>query len=175
MTEYLLLLVVKSLYFFLPAYIANMAPVLFRWIPWGGKPISEKYLGSHKTWRGLVVGTVMGGIVFILQKYLYALGFQEWALLDYSDFSILLGFLLGFGALAGDAVKSYYKRKDGLKPGERWFPFDQIDFVIGGIIFSWFMYVPPIEVVSVILILTPLLHVVVNHIGYWLGIQKNKW
>ena len=175
MVEHLFFLILKSLYFFLPAYVANMSPVLFRWIPFGDQPINEKYLGGHKTRRGLIIGTVMGGVIFILQKYSYTQGFQQWALIDYSDFSIWFGFLLSFGALLGDAVKSYYKRKGGLKPGERWFPFDQIDFVIGGIIFSWFMYVPPIEVVSVLLILTPVLHVAINHLGYWVGIQKNKW
>jgi len=168
-------MILESLYFFLPGYIANMAPVLLRWIPVGGTPINEKLFGSHKTWRGLIVGIIMGGIIFSLQKYLYVTEFKLWAIIDYGDFSPVLGFLMGLGALVGDAVKSYYKRKGGLKPGERWFPYDQIDFVIGGIIFSWFVYVPQAEVVLILLLVTPILHIVVNHIGYWLRIRESKW
>src|SRR3989338_7960100 len=141
----LLPLVLQSLYFFLPAYLANMAPVLLRWLP-GGRPIHERWFGRNKTWRGLIVAVLVGGLVFWLQKYAYLLGFQRWALIDYADFSVLLGFLLGAGAILGDFAKSFWKRRAGISPGERWIPWDQLDFVMGGLVFSFFMYVPPVEV-----------------------------
>ena len=169
------MLILKSLYFFLPAYFANMAPVLFRKIPWGGRPVCARYLGRHKTWRGLVAATLVGGIVFWLQKVAYIQGFRSWAVIDYADFSIFLGLLLGAGAIIGDMVKSYYKRKAKIKEGDRWVPFDQIDFVIGGIVFSFFVYVPPAEVVLILLIASPLLHIMTNFIGYWLKISENMW
>ena len=169
------IVVLKSLYFFLPAYFANMAPVLFRGIPFFGRPVHEKTFGKNKTWRGLLIAPIIGMIVFWLQQIAYVNGFQAWALIDYSDFSILFGFLLGLGAILGDLVKSYYKRKAEIKAGERWIPFDQIDFVIGGIVFSFFMFVPPAEVVLILLIVSPLLHIVANHLGYWLKIRKEKW
>jgi CDP-2,3-bis-(O-geranylgeranyl)-sn-glycerol synthase len=167
-------LILTSLYFFLPAYFANMAPVIFKKLPLG-QPISKKYLGKNKTWRGLIAGTIMGGIIFWAQKVLYEIGFQAWALIDYSDFTIGLGLLMGLGALVGDAVESYYKRKAGLKPGCPWIPFDQIDFVIGGVVLCAFVYVPPAEIVLVLLIISPCLHIAVNHIAFWLGIRKEKW
>lgn len=167
-------LIMKSIYFFLPAYCANMAPVLFKKLPFATKSINEKLLGSHKTWRGVIIAPLVGGIVFAIQRYAYIKGYQQWAVIDYADFSLALGFLMGFGAIAGDVVKSYYKRKVGIPPGERWFPLDQLDFVIGGLVFSFFVYVPPAEVAAMLFLISPLLHIVVNYIGYILGINKNK-
>ncbi|MEK6900564.1 MAG: CDP-archaeol synthase [Nanoarchaeota archaeon] len=168
-------MILESLYFFLPAYFANMAPVLLRWIPFGGKPITEKLFGSHKTWRGLVVAVLAGGLVFWLQKIAYDAGFTSLALIDYADFSVLLGFLLGAGAIIGDLVKSYFKRKQGIKPGNPWLFWDQIDFVIGGLLFSFFVYVPDVLVVLVLVTLSPVLHAAVNYIGYLLKINKKKY
>lgn len=170
----ILTLILQSLYFFLPAYFANMSPVLFRWIPWLNKPIHERLLGAHKTWRGIVLATIIGTLIFATQKYAYTKGFTSLALIDYSGFSILLGTLLGFGAILGDAFKSYYKRKQHIEPGHPWMPWDQLDFVIGGLLLSMLMYVPSAEVALILLITSPLLHIVVNYIGYKLGINKSK-
>src|SRR3989344_8495801 len=168
-------LIFQSLYFFLPAYIANMAPVLFKWIPFLDTPIHEKLFGAHKTWRGIVVAALTGMLIFGLQKYLYIGGFQQWALIDYSDFPVWLGLCLGLGAILGDLVKSYYKRKDGIAPGEKWIPFDQLDFVVGGIIGSFFMYVPNAEVVLILLVASFFLHIAATKIAYWIGLRKEKW
>lgn len=171
----MLLLIIQSLYFFLPAYFANMAPVLFKWIPFLDKPIHQKLFGAHKTWRGIVVATITGTLLFALQKYLYSVGLRQYALIDYSDFSLWLGFCLGLGAILGDLVKSYYKRKDKIPPGERWIPFDQLDFVVGGIVGSFFMYVPNAEVVLILLVASFFLHIAATKIAYWIGLRKEKW
>jgi len=168
-------LILKALYFFLPAYFANMAPVIFRKIPWLGVPVHEKLFGQHKTWRGLIIAPIIGVVIFSLQKYAHQAGFQALSLIDYSDFSLGLGFCLGAGAILGDLLKSYYKRKEGIPPGEPWIPWDQMDFVVGGLIGSLFYYVPSISVVMILLIASPSLHIVVNHIVYWLKIRKEKW
>ena len=167
-------IIIKSLYFFLPAYLANMMPSLLRKWSFAKKPIHEKLFGGHKTWRGIVAATLTGGAVFGIQKYYYLQGFTQWAVIDYGDFSLLLGFLMGFGAINGDLVKSYYKRKEGIAPGECWLPWDQLDFVIGGLVFTFFVYVPPAEIASLIFIISPVLHIVVNYIGYLIGLNEKK-
>ena len=48
-----------------------------------------------------------------------------------------LGLRFGIGAMAGDAVKSFFKRRADVPSGERWFPFDQIDFVVGALVLIW--------------------------------------
>lgn len=171
----LFLLILQSLYYFLPAYIGNMMPVLTRRIPFLGMPVHERMFGKHKTWRGLVVAVIASTLVFWLQRLAYQQGFTTLAVIDYSDFSLLLGFLMGAGAILGDLVKSYYKRKAGVKEGKPWVPFDQFDFVLGGLVLSWLVYVPDVEIVFFILLLSPLLHVVVNYIGYVLRVKENKW
>lgn len=170
------LLVVQSLYFFLPAYLANMAPELLRGIPVLGRPVWERKLGKNKSWRGLVVAGLAGVLVFWLQKFLFRLDFfYKISIIDYGDFSVLLGFLLGLGAILGDLVKSYFKRKAGFKPGESWKPWDQLDFVMGGLILGWLVYVPKIEVAIVLLVVSPFLHMLFCRLGYWLKIKKTRF
>src|SRR5690348_3203138 len=80
----------------------------------GGKPI----LGSHKTWRGLVVGAIAGVFVFELQRFAYHFGWwRELASFDYSLHPVAPGLLMGIGAIIGDAVKSFFKRRVGIAPG----------------------------------------------------------
>ncbi len=171
----LFLLLLQSLYFFLPAYFANMAPVLLRFLPLG-LPVHERLFGPNKTWRGLLVAPLMALLIFWLQKWAYQAGwFTGLAIIDYADFSVTFGFLLGAGAILGDLVKSYYKRKAGIRPGQRWIPWDQLDFVIGGLVLGFFVYVPPVEVAFTLLVVSPFLHMAVNHVGYWLGVRESAW
>jgi CDP-2,3-bis-(O-geranylgeranyl)-sn-glycerol synthase len=51
---------------------------------------------------------------------------------------------MAFGALAGDAVKSFFKRQIGIAPGHRWLGPDQLDFIVGACAFLALVYVPPL-------------------------------
>ncbi len=168
------LLILKALYFFLPAYLANMFPSLAKNLPFLNYPVWEKKLGKNKTWRGVLIATLTGGLIFWLQKIAYVKGFITWAVIDYSGFSLAFGFLMGFGAIFGDLIESYYKRKVNIPPGKPWMPFDQLDFVFGALILSFLVYVPKVSIILILLVLSPLLHLLFNRIGYWLKIQKNK-
>ena len=171
-----MMIVIQSMYFFLPAFFANMAPEFVKKIPLLNYPVWEREFGTNKTWRGLVVASLMGVLIFSLQKYLFKFGFfYNLSIIDYADFSLIFGFLLGFGAILGDLVKSYFKRKYGFKPGQSWKPWDQLDFVIGALVLSWLMFVPGIEVVVTLLVVSPFLHMLICYIGYSLGIKKNKF
>ncbi|RMD58285.1 CDP-archaeol synthase, partial [Candidatus Woesearchaeota archaeon] len=72
----------------LPAYVANMTPVFARIIfPHWKSPIDfnkkiggKRILGSHKTWRGLVCGTIAGIIIAYLQYLISPTPFDR---LDY--------------------------------------------------------------------------------------------
>lgn len=104
----------------------------------------KRVLGSHKTIRGFVFGTAFAIIGTFIQVFFYnTLAWQREVLpLNYNEVNpLLLGFLLGFGALLGDAIKSFFKRQMGIQPGRSWVPFDQIDYIIGGIALSY-LYVP---------------------------------
>ena len=169
--------VIQALYFFLLAYCANMAPVFANKLrlPFGG-PISSKYFGEHKTWRGFIVGFLVALIVLYIQKLLLVqnnLFATSLSILDYENISMFLYALaFGLGALTGDLIKSFFKRRFNKKSGTSWFPFDQIDFVVGAIIFLYPFYQTDIKIVLILLVVTPVLHLTTNIFGYHLGLKR---
>ncbi len=175
--------VLQVCYFFMPAYLANMSPVLVsRWfsalaVPIdGGKTLwGKRILGDHKTWRGLLAGIVMGTLVYELQRLAYAAEFaRDLALIDYSASPLLPGLLLGLGTGVGDAIKSFFKRRIDIAPGKSWFVFDQLDFVVGAYVFVSVVYVPPLLPTLASLPLMLVGNVVSTGLGYWLGL-KETW
>ncbi len=161
-----------------------MAPVLVKKIPFLEYPLDfkktfrkKRIFGAHKTWRGLIAG-ILGGIMGVyLQKLLYPY-MQSYSLIDYSSVNIfVLGTILGLGALAGDVTESFFKRQNNIQPGQSWIPFDQIDWVLGSLIFISFYMIPAIpswEIVLTAIVLFGLLHPTVNYLGYLLKLKKNK-
>ncbi len=171
-------LIISSLYFILPAYFANMCPVIFGKLNFPlGQPVSVKYLGSHKTWRGFYTGYLGALLVLFLQSKLDPLpSYFGQTLFDYQNINLFLyAFLFGIGAITGDTIKSFFKRRLGIKPGAPFFPFDQLDFIIGALIFLWPVYSLPWPNILTILIITPVLHLLVNTIAYLLKLKKVWW
>jgi CDP-2,3-bis-(O-geranylgeranyl)-sn-glycerol synthase len=171
------------LYFFVPAYVANMAPVLVkdhfavldRPLDAGATFRGRRVLGDHKTWRGLVSGVGGGALAFEVQRLLHELGcFDALSLVDYGNVSPWLGVLLGLGALAGDALKSFAKRQVGIAPGETWLVFDQLDFMVGAYAFGALVYAPPIHLVAAILPIVFVGGVLSTSLGFRLGL-KESW
>jgi len=176
----------QCLWFFLPAYFANMAPTfakkagilksLAKPIDLGknfrGKPI----FGSHKTWRGMISGIVLGILISYFQKILFQFSFfQKISFLNYQKLNVFfLGFLLSFGALFGDLISSFFKRRKSIKPGNPWIPFDQISFVIGAFFFVLPFFKISISAWFLILFLSFFLHVIFNRLGFWLKISDSK-
>ena len=135
----------------------------------------KRILGSHKTLRGFLIGITASIIGVFLQVFFYDnLAWQREILpINYNVVSpIILGFLLGFGALLGDAVKSYFKRLRGIEPGKSWFPFDQIDFIVGGIILTWFYLKLDWIQYLTIFIVWLVLHPLISFTGYLLKFKK---
>lgn len=168
----------SAIYWFLPAYVANMAPVIAAKLKLPlGTPISFKWLGEHKTWRGIYAAYIGALLILWLQWWLQGLGLMtKYTFLDYQSIN-LWGYavLFGLGAIVGDALKSFIKRRLNKPPGTAWVPFDQLDFVVGAIVAvsPWFW--PGWPVVIVLMLLSPILHLLVNVIGYWLGFKKVWW
>jgi CDP-2,3-bis-(O-geranylgeranyl)-sn-glycerol synthase len=132
-------------------------------------------LGKNKTYRGLVAGTLAAIAVTYIQFFLQSNNiFVDFALIDYSNW-LLIGFLLGFGAMFGDLVKSFMKRRLGLKPGMPFVPFDQLDFVFGALIFIYPITRLSMEKMAIILFISLILHMAVNHFAFYTGMRKEKW
>lgn len=169
----------SCIYMILPAGMANMFPVFFVKLKSFRQPVDfglrfrgKRVLGDHKTIRGYVVGILAA----ILTVHIQARLALDISIIDYSSQNLyLLGFLLGFGALFGDSVKSFFKRQLGIRPGSSFFPWDQLDFIIGALAFLSIVYPVTWQQALTLVIAMPLLHIVIRHIGYWLGITDSRW
>jgi len=158
--------VIDALVFIFPAYCANAVPVIFGGgfpidcgrLFWDGKPI----FGSHKTVRGFVSGLVVGALV----------GFGLSLLVDYG---VLLGFVISLGALLGDLAEAFVKRRLGFAPGASFPVADQLDFVVGALLFSLFVSPPSWEVALAVFLITPPIHLLTNIFAYLVGVKKDPW
>ena len=92
--------------------------------------------------------------------------------INYSETKIIiLGPLLGFGALFGDSVESFIKRQMGIKPGRSWFPFDQLDYIFGGLLFSSLIVQLSLINYLIIVIVWVIIHLLGSYVGYLLGLK----
>ena len=172
----------KCFYLMLPAYSANMAPVMVKKIDLLAFPIdfnkkmsNKPVFGKNKTFRGLIFGVVFAIIVAYLQFLLYNAGFfRAISFISYQNW-FLFGLLMGLGALTGDLIKSFFKRRLGIKPGARFIPFDQTDFVIGALAFITPIFDLTLKIFFVSLLLSFVLDIIVNHLAFYLKIRNEKW
>lgn len=166
-------LLFDAFWFFLPAGLANMSPVFAARMPglkgWkapidmGKTRDGHRLLGENKTWRGLVFGTLTGGIVCVLQQF----ALPSTSLVQ----AFIIGASMGCGALVGDAVESFFKRRRGIKPGNAWFPLDQIDYIIGGLLFVAPFAPPSLRLVFAVFGLYFSLHLLTSYVGYLTGFK----
>jgi len=181
-------IILQAFWIIIPVYTANASAVIVG----GGTPIDFKktwrdgrrILGDGKTWKGLLTGTFIGMIVgfglAVAAKYLNANGYSFLGLTDFEGFPLMIPILfsLCFGALVGDIVESFFKRRIGKDRGQDWIPFDQLDFLIGALVASffmsellyfsgltcgdWFFHNITIWHVLVLLVVTPFIHLSAN-------------
>ena len=169
--------ILEAIIFFIPAGIGNMAPVLAVRLPFLRRlavPVDMgmhlggvRLLGDHKTIRGFVSGTIAGGAA---AAALHATGIYD----SNIGITIVMGMLLGFGALFGDSVKSFFKRRAQVPSGKSWFPFDQLDYIIGGLLF-----IAPLQVftwaqIGAIAVTYFSLHILSTNLGFLLGLKKDR-
>lgn len=161
--------------FFLPAGIANIAPILANKVPllnrWktpidmGKKVRGKRMLGPNKSWRGMVTGVAAGGLLGLV---LYPLLNQTGGRLEH----FIIGATIGFGALLGDAVESFFKRQHGVKSGDSWLFFDQLDYVVGSMLFSLIYIRLDIRDYLAVIIFYLLGHVILTYIGFLLHLKE---
>lgn len=172
------------LYLTLPAFVANMIPIpLARWkiLECLNKPIdggkmfrNKPIFGKNKTWRGLLVGTVIGGIVGGLQFFLDSLKILGTSQINGYEW-IMIGLLGGFGALFGDMIESFVKRQIGIQSGKPFVPFDQVDYILGFLLFTSLIISWEVPETIFLLIFALVMNPIVNVVSYFLGIKKTYW
>jgi CDP-2,3-bis-(O-geranylgeranyl)-sn-glycerol synthase len=171
----------RALYFLISPYAANGFPPLAKGkhpIDFGKNFIDGKRLfGDGKTWEGLAAGltfgTFCGTIAWIFYEKLNKIALSHGFSLPY--ISPLTAFMLSLGALLGDIMGSFIKRRLGMKRGEPAPLLDQLDFIFGASLFGIFLTDLNIKMFIIMLFLTPIIHRIANIIGYLLKIKKEPW
>lgn len=157
-----------ALWLYLPAFIANAVPVFVgkaRWLAPYRFPIWENGLGKNKTWVGVIAAIVAGTLGGWLQ-----ISLTPW---PHSPVTwIAWSALISVGAMAGDCVKSYCKRRIGIKPGGAWPVVDGIDYVVGALVCGLPLFVPSWPVAVALLVAGPILSLLANMFSYAMGWKK---
>ncbi len=163
--------------YLVPLYISNSSPLIFySKIPkkfnfpldFNLEINKKRILGDGKTIFGTLIGisfgTIAGAIYFFISPI-------NLIIPNY----LALAFLLALGGVSGDIIESFFKRRIGLKRGESWIVFDQIDFILGGLILSLLLRIPEIEIIVFILILTLFAHPFSNWVAFKIKLKKVPW
>ena len=177
------------IYFMLPAYLANVSALVFG----GGKPLDfgrnfrdgRRIIGNGVTWRGTIIGTLIGTLIGIIQGSISVYYGNIFSLIPGITMiqgpipasilqGALIGLFLGGGALIGDAVGSFIKRRIGIERGKAAPFLDQLDFVIGALLFASLIVFIPLNMIIIILIISIVLHLLTNMIAYLIG-MKDVW
>jgi len=162
----MLQLIIEALQFIFPAYCANAVPV----VAGGENPLDfgknfldgRPIFGKNKTFQGFFFGLVVGTAVGLAESVIFGYPF-------------LFGFLLSLGALLGDLAGAFIKRRLELAPGDMLPVVDQIGFVVGAILFSFFLMAPSWEIILIVLLITPPIHLLTNFAAHKLGLKRNPW
>lgn len=180
MVKNILLLFIESLWLLLPASLSNMSPILAKklipnWntpVDFGKRCRGQEIFGSHKTYRGFAIGTLAGLLVFYIQQIIFRHNpfIRSISLIDYQSISTLFGAWLGFCALLGDLLKSFFKRRLKIAPGKAWLFFDEVDWIVGALLGVSVIYVPSLKLISASLIIGVSLHFIIRWIAFILGL-----
>lgn len=173
------LTVATSVWVILPAYVPNSVAVLVG----GGPPIDggrtwrgHRLLGDGKTWRGFVGGTLAGATLALVMNAL-----QPTLTPTLPTFPSVVVVTLPLGAMLGDAAGSFLKRRSGRERGAPAPVLDQLGFVVVALGLTlavapaWTLATVTLPVLAVVLLLTPLVHVLTNVGAYLLGLKEEPW
>ena len=173
--------VVELFLLILPAYIANSVPVVFgggQSIDFGKKFVDGKpVFGKSKTIRGLASGIVLGSVAgiaiatFAGSFYLASLAVNQ---------KILLGVMLPLGAMAGDLIGSFVKRRLSIPSGKPSLVLDQLFFLFvallfGVLAFNELQYFIKWSGLVFLIVLTYVLHAFFNALAHKLKLKNVPW
>lgn len=153
---------VETVWLFLPAYFANAAPVLLH----GGGPLDggrnwgdgKRMLGDHKTVWGTLSGVAVGSAVGVAQG------------------NVVQGLLFAAGAIGGDLLFAFIKRRLGIPPGKPLPLWDQVGFIMLAILLGSLVEPRPTWQQDVAMIVTTVpVHYITNLFAWGLSWKKEPW
>jgi CDP-2,3-bis-(O-geranylgeranyl)-sn-glycerol synthase len=184
------ILYLLSFWYILPAYVANGFAVFSKAVKNrhpidGGRLFRDgnPVLGRGKSWEGFMIGVISGVCIGFLQ-YLTAPVLLDLIvqhitlpteLYPIVYVSILQVFLIALGALIGDLIGSFIKRRLDISRGRSAPILDQLDFLIAAILLGMLVNPLPLVFVLFLLVVTPIIHLTANVIGYLLKLKQEPW
>lgn len=180
-------IILSTLFFFLPAYIANAVPPLldkFKILNKFNIPVDNNKMingkaifGSHKTWRGVlgifIIGTLIMPIFFKINNSFQLYEIIRFNYLEWNPF--VFGAIFSLGIVIGDLFFAFIKRQLNFKPGAAFIPFDQTNYVFGIFLLLQYFINLDLSIWAIILVQTFIIHIVFNRVGYSLGLHNAKW
>jgi CDP-2,3-bis-(O-geranylgeranyl)-sn-glycerol synthase len=159
-------LIIEAFKFIFPAYCANATPVLAG----GGLSMDfgknffdgRRIFGKNKTFRGFFFGFTIGVLVGLMEYWAFG-------------FPFLFCFLSPLGALLGDLTGAFLKRRLNIAPGGLLPVVDQVDFVVGALVFSLPLGIVSWQLAVTVLLVTPPIHLFTNFVAYKLKLKSNPW
>ncbi|AEM38061.1 protein of unknown function DUF46 [Pyrolobus fumarii 1A] len=154
---------------YVPALVANGSATLIS----RGHPIDmglrlpdgRRVLGDGKTVEGFTLAML----------YATSIAFT-FALLLNNPLIAYYGVIAGLGALIGDMVGSFTKRRLGLERGAHAPILDQLDFIIGAYLLTIMAgYKPNLIMAIAFAVMVYMLHRITNIVAYRLGIKSVPW
>lgn len=179
-TETILALLFHALFFLIPLYAANGGALLIGTLyPSSPLDANKKFFdgqavfGKGKTWSGTIGGIVLGVL----------LGTIAWIIAGptnpfFTSLPIaypLFCLVVGVGAIVGDILGSFIKRRLLLPPGSASPVLDQLDFVAGAYIIATPFYQALAEEVLFVCVFTLFTHTASNYLAYKAGLKKVPW
>jgi len=172
----------------------------------------RRILGDHKTWNGLkgplYIGIPISFFLFLLFNVLW-LPIREIVLeslaqgqyILYSNVEVFKYYFIGgefpinfiiliiriilasYGAVIGDLIGSFLKRRVNIGSGAPFWIIDQLDFALCALLFvsipSFFFptyfLLPDLFIIIFLLILTPAVSIIANTIAYITGLKDVPW
>jgi CDP-2,3-bis-(O-geranylgeranyl)-sn-glycerol synthase len=157
-----------AVYVAIPTYVANSTPVLLG----GGPPIDRgrefvdgrRIFGTNKTVRGFTYGLLLGSAAGLAEAIL----FRNYLLVP-------AGILASLGALLGDLLGAFLKRRLDIPPGHPLPVVDQLDFILGALVLVSPLLNVTMGAVLILVIATVPIHLLSNVVAYMLRLKKRLW
>lgn len=170
---------IHILFLLIPLYVSNggamLLGILFPTPPLdrGIKLLDGQFiLGKGKTYSGTFGGIFLGLLVGLIVELLFRpspdmTGTTLW-------YPIFAG-LIATGAILGDMLGSFIKRRLLLPSGSASPILDQLDFVVGAYLVAYPFYHPPAFEVLFVTAFTIISHTLSNYLAYKVGFKKVPW
>jgi CDP-2,3-bis-(O-geranylgeranyl)-sn-glycerol synthase len=172
----------------------------------------KRILGDHKTWSGLLGPLIIGIPISIGIASLFLVlwpsiaqfqseASKEGLYIIYDDISYYKYYFIGgkfpsgfialviriilcsYGAVVGDLIGSFCKRRLDIASGQPFWIMDQLDFAVIALIFVSIpalffpdlFWIPDLNIIIFLIILTPSVSIIANTIAYLIGLKDVPW